>query len=317
MNYIKQESEYALYSDISDLGKKIDNISNVNIVNSDVEKYIIDDISKIEGKIKKAKKRNFLNTCIKNIRIFGRMIQRILPYVLICGSIFGAQVGIYDVPFYPQDQVNVAGYEVTLDNRGNENQKVKYDVLSNQNYTSSITTISKWEKKVDGKYYRTIKEYRYDIKKHDLNWYRDNINDVASTLKDPSSTKHEVKESITEEEAKEEDFIQVVYSYTDQDDIIIKAQGPLQNITFSILYLMACAIGSFAVVFVRKEEETFDYRDVVNDIKGSFPYYPIDEIEEALKTEKIKFEFVKHPSQHNDNPNKYNDNIQNSGNKTM
>ena len=37
MNYIKQESEYALYSDISDLGKKIDNISNVNIVNSDVK----------------------------------------------------------------------------------------------------------------------------------------------------------------------------------------------------------------------------------------------------------------------------------------
>ena len=286
-----------LESDINRLNNSIDDIGNDNIINHSVLADIESDIERIESNIKITNLKNKGKTCIRNIKIFGRALQGIFPYLVCAGLVFTGQTLIGDVPFYPQDQFKVAQHEQVIDNSGIVNDNVTY-VLPSSELKNSAHYSTKWEKKDDGRYYRMIKEYNIGnytteelkelIKNPDL--------DFEETFGKSSSIKYEVKNEnqITKEDLEEGTGFKIVYRYTDEEDVVLKAQDVWPNIGFSLLYLLITVLPCLIVVLWRTDESDFDFKDYVDDYCEDYKTVDLKELERLFKEKKIKFEKVRH-----------------------
>lgn len=286
-----------LRNDINNLDKKMDNIGNDNIINHSTVSEIEASINNIENSIKATKRQNFLKTCIKNIKICGRAIQGIGPYVVVASIVFGLQTVIYDVPFFRQDQFKIAQHEQIIDNSGVFDDKVTY-VTPDATPVNAAHFSTGWEKKTDGKYYRTIKEY--SIGEKTIDELKEIVNNPNITFDEvfgkSTSTKYEVKteEEITEKEKQEGKGFKIVYRFTDDEDVILQAQDLGQNIGFSIIYLVFTALCSSLIVLWRMEESDFDFMDHLHRIQRENPTIDLSEVIKLFEEKKIKFERVKH-----------------------
>ena len=72
-----------LLSKINDLGKQIEDIECVNIVNSTITNKIETNIDGIKKDIHDIDFRNRVDACIRNVKIFGRFMQLLCPYILV------------------------------------------------------------------------------------------------------------------------------------------------------------------------------------------------------------------------------------------
>ena len=296
-NFNGYERASFLESDINELNDSIDNIGSDNIINHSRVADIENDIKRIEGNIKITKRQNVGKSCIRNVKIFGRALQGIFPYVVVAGLVFGGFCMFGEVPFYPQPQFKVAQHEQVLDNSGVVNDNVTY-VLPSSSTTNSAHFSTKWEKKEDGKYYRMIKEYNIGsytteqlkelIKNPDL--------DFEETFGKSTSIKYEVKDEkqITKEDLEEGTGFKIVYRYTDEEDVVLKAQDVWPNIGFSLLYIVLTFLPSLLVVIWRSDESDFDFKDYVDDYCDEYKGVNLKELERLFKEKKIKFEKVRH-----------------------
>ncbi len=295
--YNGYERASLLENEIKNLNESIDNIGNDNIINHSRVADIEGDIKRIENNIKITNRQNIGKTCIRNIKIFGRALQGIFPYLVCAGLVFTGQTLIGDVPFYPQDQFKVAQHEQVIDNSGIVNDNVTY-VLPSSELKNSAHYSTKWEKKDDGRYYRMIKEYNIGnytteelkelIKNPDL--------DFEETFGKSSSIKYEVKNEnqITKEDLEEGTGFKIVYRYTDEEDVVLKAQDVWPNIGYSLLYLLITVLPCLIVVLWRTDESDFDFKDYVDDYCKDYKQVDIKELERLFKEKKIKFDVVRH-----------------------
>ena len=287
-----------LESDIKNLNDSIDNIGDDNIINHSRVADIENDIKRIENNIKITNRKNIGKTCIRNIKIFGRALQGIFPYVVAAGLVFTGQTLLGDVPFYPQDQFKVAQHEQTFDNNGIISDKVTYINASNDIKNSAYYS-TKWEKKADGKYYREIKEY--DISNLTIEQLHDYIlnpgDDIDENVFGKSEkVRYEVKEEkdITKEDLSEKTGIKIVYRYTDDEDVILAAQDVGPNILLSLLYLFLSFVACLPVMLWRDEDSDFDFKEYVYDYCKEYRKVDITELEKLFKEKKIKFDIVRH-----------------------
>ena len=108
-----EEDEEFLRNQINNLEK------DENNDNSSALSKIEDDISAIKKSIEVTDKRNIRNRRIKNLKIFGRALQGVYPYILVTGALLFIHVGVCgDVPFYRQDEFHVAQHEEVIDVNG-------------------------------------------------------------------------------------------------------------------------------------------------------------------------------------------------------
>ena len=283
--------------DITELDKKMDNIGNDNIINHSTIAEIEKDINDIEKGIKKTNKSNVIKTSIKNIKITGRALQGIAPYVVVASIVFGLQTVMLDVPFIRQDQFKIAKHEQIIDNSGIFDDKVTYVVPSDKP-TNSAHFSTGWEKKADGKYYRTIKVY--NIGEKSIEELLDIVNDPNITFDEAfgasTSTKYEVKteEEITEKEKEEGKGFKIVYRFTDDEDVILEAQDLGPNIGFSITYVIFTALCYLLVALWRDEQSNFDFHSHVDRIQRAYRTVDLSEVKRLLDEKKLKFERVKH-----------------------
>ncbi len=287
-----------LQDELSHLDNKMDDLGNDNIINHNRIEEIEKDIKRIESKIKKTNKRNKTRTCIKNIKIFGRTLQGVFPYVVAAGIVFTSQTLLGDIPFYPQEQFKVAQHEQTIDNTGVLSDKVTYinasDKVKNSAYYST-----KWEKKADGRYYRAIKEY--DISDLTLEQLHDYILNPGDDIDENAfgkskKIKYEVKEEkdITKEDLSEKTGIKIVYRYTDEEDVILAAQDVVPNILLSLAYLFFSFVAALPVMAWRDEHSYYDLGEHLDRIRRTYRKVDIEELERLFKEKKIKLERVKH-----------------------
>ena len=149
--------------DICELDKKIGDIGKDNIISHSSLDEASEMVKGIDKEINNIKGINRKRTAIKGIKMFGRILVEVFPYVLVGGLIFGLQSAIFDTPFVHQDVVKIADYEKTIDNTGATTKKLNYVESDEKSYDNLLSYTSKWEKKQDGFYYQTIKEYRKSI----------------------------------------------------------------------------------------------------------------------------------------------------------
>ena len=295
-NYTSYTNSSVLERDINRLSDSIDNIGNNNIINNSKLAEIENDIQKIENRIKITNRKNMGKICIRNIKIFGRALQGIFPYLVCAGIVFTVQSLIGDIPFYPQDVFKIAQHEQVIDNNGPISDNVKY-VMPNSKTINSAHYSTKWEKKDDGKYYRMIKEY--NIGEYTIDELREFVKqpdlDLEETFGKNISIKYEVKneDQITKEELEEGTGFKIVYRYTDEEDVVLRAQDIGENIGFSALYLLFTFLLSM-IVELWREESDFDFSNHVENYMDKYQIVDIKKLEKLFEEKKIKFELVKH-----------------------
>ena len=196
----------AFLDDIDELDKEISDINGSIVLTSSRQEKIKESIETINQSLINTKKNNRKRTFIRNVKIMGRVAQFVLPYVLVTGLSFGGFKLLGDTPFYREKKFYSANHVVTFDNQGLYNDDASYEQLDHR--VDKIYYSSKWEKKIDGKYYRTIKETEY---------LRYNLDELREMAKDPNfdfkkafendyyyssivKTTQELKDSVSEEE---------------------------------------------------------------------------------------------------------------------
>ena len=285
-----------LEHDLEELEKSIEDIKNGNysIINSTVTHNVQKKIDSIEGNIKITKRNNFAKSCIRNIKIFGKMIQAVGPYVVAAGLLFGSFVIFGDIPFYPQEVFKTNCVQEIIDNHGNVERVDNYQSYPDESKKAFYTT--KWVKKIDGRYYRTSIEYNFkdytleELKKMAVD---PNLN-YEEAFGKKVNKKTEVRNEVSEEELAEENTLRIIFPHTEEEDVILSAQDPAPNILFSLLYL-ALVGGIYAcIIYFRRNESSFDYEDDVDDIKSEYEKVDIAALKDMFDKKKIRFERIVH-----------------------
>lgn len=285
-----------LNEDLNKIDEKIRNIDLYNGVNDLAVEKINEELSVVNEKIRSTNMANKLRPIIKNIKVFGRLIQGVAPYVIVAGLIFGAQSILFDeVPFVRQNQIKTAHHEQIIDNTGIISDSITYDVkpMCPPNYLEYRTN---WQKKDDGKYYQTTKKY-YGI--------NDYIDEIRELLKDPnanydellgraSNIEHKIKteDEIAKEDLEEENRVELVYHYIDDTDIKLSIQDEDDNSLFSSVYLVVTFLACIPVFSWRMFESKYSFSDYLEEYKELYKKVDIKELKRLFDEEKIKVEKI-------------------------
>ncbi len=281
---------------------KIDDIHNNNIINRSPINEIERSIEGLNGIIHEIEEENVNRSRIKNIKIFKEFTKMALPYVVVAGLLFGIQTLTFDVPFAKQDQFKVAKTASTLDSLSVFGTETNYVVPSEKKSTDHATYVTKWEKRGDGKYYRTIKEYNFKtldgiyslqllLNLRDPNQQ----NKLFHVYEDPSSTRYESRfeGELTEEELAQDDYVKLTYYSFDEKNFIISSQDDLPNIIYSVIYLLALSAAGAGIYFGRKNLSNYDYLEIIKNIKEMYPEIDISYSKGLFEELKERFSKVK------------------------
>ncbi len=230
------------------------------------------DIDDLEKRIKYVGLENFKKISIRNIKICGRFIQMIAPYLLAAIIPFIGQSFLFDIPFYRENVKQEKCYMMEVDNRGIESYQSQYEKFSDEK--DRVYIYGNW-KEENGVYTRTIKSYRINL--DELSEIKELVHkkdiEIEKLLGNPVSNITETKNIITDEEKEESGYIKVVYYYKDKDDFIIVTQPLGECIAFSLLYLFELVLCEACVFKIRDEFSSF-----------YFPTYYAKYIEKYKKT---------------------------------
>ena len=287
-----------LNSDINKLDQKIDNVGYDNIINHSTVKEMEESVNDIDRRIRIIDKENAKRFCIKNIKLFGKLLHRVYPYVVVAGLVFGGQSLIGDVPFIQQDQIKFAQTQVVLDSDANLEKTKDYIIAAQKNEDYAVTYYTKWELKQDGYYYRTIKKYKlkyYKNRMYNNLLDENNKNKMSDIYDEPYSIDYEKKDpsELTQDEIEKEEYIRYVFHLQDEEDIIIEAQDMSYNLILSGVYLFGAATFITIMYFMRKHYSRFDYYKAIDIVKHSYPEIDIEKLKKLFKAKKIKYEVIK------------------------
>ena len=214
------------------------------------------DIDDLEKRINDIPKENFKKISIRNLKICGRFMQLIIPYILAAIIPFVGQSLLFDIPFYPEEVHEPKHYMMEVDNRGIESYQSQYEKFSDEK--DRLYIYSNWIED-NGKFTRTIKSYSINL--DDLDEIKDLINkkevEIEELLGSPISNTIEKKNIITEEEKEDSNYIKVIYYYKDKEDYIIVKQPIGENIVYSLLYVLELILCELGVYKFRDEISCF------------------------------------------------------------
>lgn len=294
-------TEYELVSslntDIEKLDEKISNIGNENIIDHSTVKEVDKMIKDIDRDIKRVNRKNVLKVCIKNIKIFGRILQLIFPYLVAAGIAFTGQILLGgDIPFYPQNNKYYATHEETIDYTGVISDESFYDSSSSK-LSNTIYYASKWEQREDGKWVRELKEFakvpKYSIEEL-TEMAKEKDLDIEKVFGKVSKTKTEVRSSLPEDEIEKDSGIIIINRYIDKDDYIFIREDTLPNIGGGIIFIFIAAVLSLPVIDWRMDASDFSISRHIRRINSENSKIDLSEIKKLFASKKIKFESIVH-----------------------
>ena len=246
------------------------------------------DIDDLEKRIKDVPKENFKKISIRNIKIFGRFMQMIAPYLIAAIIPFVGQSLLFDMPFYPEEVKSPKHYMMELDNRGIEAYQSGYEKINDEK--DRVYIYSNWQED-KGMYSRTIKSYSINI--DDISEIKDLVNkkdvEIEDILGSPISNITETKNIITDEDKELDGYIKLVYYYNDKDDYIVIKQTPGENIVFSIIYLIMLGMCEYGVLKYRYDLSNFSYSSYYEKYMEKYKKTDIKILEKKLEIKKENY----------------------------
>lgn len=286
--------------DINELGKEIEDLANANIINNSRIEQVNNSIKNVNKKIKTIEKDNLKTICIRNIKVFGKFIYRVLPYVLAASGMFAAHITTFkDVPFYPQKVNKIAYHETVITKDTIDDQMIGYKdpiTVAKNELTDKAYYTTSWQMQEDGKYHRTIKEYTaVDFNVYEYQLAANNPdNNLLSVLDKEISKTEEVKEAeeLSSEELAKGSSIKFVFHYSDEEDFIVEAQDDMTNFGLTMAYILV-TLPLFLPTFLTRLSRFYSFREIAKKIIEENPTIDTKKLKLLLEEKKIKFELVK------------------------
>ena len=305
--YTQYTNPSEIEKDLNDLQGKIDELKDSIDCNQELKKQIDDSINDIGFKIKRTKKNNKKIVRIRKIKGFKALLRATGPYIITASLLFGIQTLIGDVPYYPQKHFQDACYTNVYDNHGREYSEKTYHYDDDEDLFKYIYGyyVTPWELKEDGKYYRTTKEYQID--KSLLEDIKKNINNPLFRLEDYSGVvtdiSHEVEKKVSEEELNEGSVIKITMRYTNNEDVMLVAQGFGSNFCLTGLHILivglvwliqAAIIDSYHDDCKENNTKYFTLESALNKLKKEYKELDIEQYINLLEDKKMQLKIMPH-----------------------
>ena len=281
-----------LTDEVEELDKKIDNIGDDNIIGHSTVDDINGLIKDINKDIKKVNRKNKVISSIRNIRMFGALFRYVFPFILAIGAAFGTHNWITkDIPLYPQDVFKFAHHNESIDKTGIVSDDVVYS-SDQSNKGNSAEIITKWEQKPDGKWYRVIKTYtsteNYSLEQL-LEFAKNENLDVEALFGKVDDVKFEVKNSLSQEEKEQKDYLKIIYRHNNEEDVMLLPQDFWPNLGYTVLFLLwLAAYGLIGLMW--RGESKYDPEKSWKLFEEKYKNIDISEIKKLFEEKKIKFE---------------------------
>lgn len=245
------------------------------------------EITKLERKIRYSRLKNLKIGTIKNLKISARVLQWLAPYALTASIVAnGCKLLTGGLPFYRDDTHQYLHIMKEFDNLGNIKTEQQYDEFSNN--TNILNYYSRWMKNEDGTYTRNIQTYRLEnITEEDITKLFNNEIAISDILEEPLSDVMETKNSLSEEEIKEKDFLQAIIYDINKEEYIVVKESIGANVFISILYIIVvCVCGG---ILSRLKIPHFDLGICVKEIKEKHPSIDTKELAKKLEIKKSNY----------------------------
>ena len=248
------------------------------------------EVEDLERQIKYEKLVNLKNVLIRETLINGRRLQWIAPFILTAGimtgcfKLFGA-----GFPFYRDD---VKAYLHTMkefDNAGNVRYEEQYGEFNS--LTHQINHYTKWEDAGNGFYTRRVESYKLsDITDENVLslFEKDNLT-IEDIFGNKVSSVKETKNNLTEEELMQGEYLEATIYNKDENDYIMVKEEIDDNVGFSVLFVLFTILAELGPAYYRYEKSSFDYDEVVYDIREKYKKVDIEKVKKLLEIKKENY----------------------------
>lgn len=249
-----------------------------------------EEIKELEIEIKSSRYTNMKVLSLRFLKVILRTVQLFIPYVLTTSLTFGACSFFGITPFYRDELNQKLATKKELDNRGNIRYEEQYEAF--QNSENIISYYGKWSSSGDGFYSRDVEVYSIGefTEEYILDLIEKDITSIEEVLGSPISKKIERKNNVTEEELREDAFIQaIIFTESDTDFIVVK-ESVHDNNVLTILWVIVNILVDFLVFGIRAEVTGFDYVYCLKKIKEKHPLVDIGNLKKKLEIKRNNYD---------------------------
>lgn len=247
------------------------------------------EIKKLEYDLKHVKSKNLKISTIRNLKISLKAVQRVAPYVLTAGIVFGGFSVLGGTPFFIDKRKNELDIMKEFDSLGNIRTVVQYEDYEQTD--NKLFYYGKWEKIEDGFCKRIIETYELKNKTEQEIINMLEIDDISleSVFGKPISKKIETKNNVTEEELYSKPYLQAIIYNKDKNDYIIIKESVGENIGLTCLYLVITILCQ-GIPFLIRLNSNFDFEDSVKLLKNKYQKVDVDKLKKVLELKKQNYE---------------------------
>lgn len=256
------------------------------------------DIVDLEKKIKHSRIENLKIDTIKNLKISARVLQLIAPYVVTAGLVAGGFTLLGDIPFYADEWKIYSNVMTEFDNAGNITTRQQYNDFKDDNGNTLDSSnnllyyYSQWQLDENGLYSRIVQTYSIEKQTYEnlIELFNKEDLKLEDVLGKPNTNIRETRNNLTDEEIQEESFIKAVIYNEETGDYIVHKETVGENVSLSILYILATSLLELVPLSFRHNISSFDFKTCVRRIKKRYPHIDADELAKKLELKKANYD---------------------------
>ena len=243
------------------------------------------EVNKLEDELENIDKTNRKRVVIKNVKIFGKKIQKVAPYFVLALALSIPYFNFVGVPFVNQPVKASAYIQETQCSNGEIDTIKQYIEFSNM--THYVEIYSPWEQ-TDTGYTRSRKTYVLDV--DTVNRILDVTNgtligNVESILGLPNDITTQTSNHVTEEELAEPGFVKLVTYSKDNNDTIVRMRTSNEIMGISCVYILGLLVIEMVVYFTSDKRNERCNRKI-NEYKETYKTIDSEEIRKELLLKK-------------------------------
>ena len=237
------------------------------------------EISKLENELENIDKTNRKRTIIKNLKIYGKKLQKIAPTFVLAFAFSIPYFNYVGVPFVNQPIKAPAYIQETQTSLGDIETIKKYTEFSSMSHYVEI--YSPWEK-VENGYTRTRKSYFLDSET--VNKILDVTNgtligNIDSILGLPNDITTQTTNNLSDE--KEDGYVKLVTYFKDTGDTIIRKQTSNEILSVSTIYVLGMFLLETLVYFTSDKRKARCNKKI-EEYKERYKLIEADDLEKEL-----------------------------------
>ena len=268
-------------------------------MNNNEKQELKEEIKSLKTNLRKTRARNTKKGIVRSIRVGGKVIEQVIPYLVAAGVLTGAFLFLGDVPYYRNNEKRYHNIRTDMDTYGNVSYEEQYGYF--ENVSDQLYYFDKWKQNEDGSYSRDVKSYVITKKNYDevLKIFSKNNIEFSDTksiedfLNNPKNISKETKSNLPEEELMKDAYFQISTYDKNKNEYRVAKQSVDDNIGYSIIFTVMLIVLEIAMGRLKRSEYSCIEEEVKLAIGKGYSKYPPENTEELVSVLKLKKEELK------------------------